>query len=818
MLHRGQPLRQVLRQLLALFLVGIGLLLLDTAFYQIGLPVTILATSSTTTLRIGSQQFVLPPSLPPPVRLTLPAGDPVVHEYQIDGTDSTNNFTLDFPYLNFLATTPYYRLNAWMRNLAGTSSWNNLHIIDGTKITQIPVSTETPITLPNAEEHSFQVSMTLARPETPTTFILGLLDGSEIHVTLDRNDRSIAISYLSVDGGSQRLLTRSFFPYDIAPFAAMVADTIIRTLLGSLFLIVIVILGDSFVAGLLLLFAIPIGAVAASWQQLLRQRPTMLQWIPTVTLPLRREYTTVLAWFQRFWYRLTTAIHPVAILGLFCSFIFVCWISLVQYNAQPHIYDASAYLFGAKMYAHGSLAVPIPAAADRFPGPFMLDYNGQRFTQYIPGTSLTLMIGILLHAPWIIEPILGTLALLGIGLLAYQLFQRRTVATIAILLGCVSPFYSYLAASYMSHAIALFYLVWGCWFLFRFAEGKRGVNVIAAALLWGMAWLTRDQISLLFMGIMIIGVFVLYWQTIRQQLVHWLFWASVGVSIGFMYWCMLVLFNHALTDDFFLSPRTLYSPNDHLGFGDQIGFYGMHTVAAGFVTLDELLTSLLITLFGWPFVFTLSFLILPFIRHRRHRADWFLLVGATTMIGIFIGFYYHGIYLGPRYLFESLPFLLILSARGIESLWELGSAVGIWLYSTFSQMKVKEAPESFGSGTTVVVLALLLTCSFFYYFPRQVVLHTNFTGLSATTNINLQQIYHPDMRQMGGQPAIVITNNFSIYEYVLFPLNDPQLHDRVIYALAGNAQDYNELRLAYPQRTLYELVVTPDGSVSYLQI
>nr|MBA2678432.1 hypothetical protein [Ktedonobacteraceae bacterium] len=62
------------------------------------------------------------------------------------------------------------------------------------------------------------------------------------------------------------------------------------------------------------------------------------------------------------------------------------------------------------------------------------------------------------------------------------------------------------------------------------------------------------------------------------------------------------------------------------------------------------------------------------------------------------------------------------------------------------------------------------------------------------------------------------TDNYWLYAFVLFPLNDPQLHGDVIYASAGNQAQYAELRQAFPGRTLYRMDVAPDGSVRYVAL
>ncbi len=56
----------------------------------------------------------------------------------------------------------------------------------------------------------------------------------------------------------------------------------------------------------------------------------------------------------------------------------------------------------------------------------------------------------------------------------------------------------------------------------------------------------------------------------------------VGMTLGY---------NALLTGNALISPRSLFFSGDHWGFGTGVGFYGQHTLAAGLVNLDELLTS-----------------------------------------------------------------------------------------------------------------------------------------------------------------------------------------------------------------------------------
>ncbi len=798
----------IVREMLFLLLLGVLLTLADEVCYAITLPVEITIQNTVATLRVGTTQLALG-RIGTVTGLRFATHDPVVHEYQIDGTDSTNNFTLDSDYLHTIATSPYYRFQAWMRNLDGTSRWKSLDISSSsTRHLQQDWPVEgSLIAVPLSSSVSIQVQV--QRPETPLTFNLLMQDNTTLHVTLDRNNRAITVTRGSVQGPTANVAS-AFFPTDTLPFAAMVLDTLLRSMLCAVLLLFIVLIGETVLYMLL-----------SRWQR--NESENISPFIDNAhdTINTNHGQATnklslkhVFSMLQSRGQEVTTALHPLALLALSASFLFVAWTAAVQYHGEPHIFDASAYFFAAKMYALGHLSVPIPAAIDRFPGPFMIQFNGQWFGQYAPGTALTLVPGIWLGVPWLVEPLLGTFALFGIGLIAARLYGRQ-VATLAVLLGTLSPFYTYLAASYLSHTIALFYFVWGLWALLRFAQGQGTQNMALAATLFGMAALTRDLVALLFVAVMLPGVLLLSWRSFRMEWRRWLVGGAFFCVIAFFFLGITLDFNEILTGNIFITPRSLFFAGDRWGFGQGVGFYGQHTLAAGFVNLDELLTILAIDLFGWPFYFSFAFLLMPFLTRRAKSADWLLLVAAVIMTGAYVGYFYHGIYLGPRYLFETLPFLLMLTARGIVTLAEAGKEVRAKIGMQGDRKGLPNISSSQGVGETLAVslLAILISCNILYFMPRQVTLHQNYSGLPAGTSIDLNAIYHPPLHN-----AIVVTGDYSLYQFVLFPLNDPYLHDSVIYALASNPLDYAELRKAYPGRMLYQVTVNVDGAVRYTQV
>ncbi len=780
---------------------------LDYLCGRVSLPVQIEVWNGEGRVSVGSQQIALG-KMQSLIGVKLDIRNPVRHEYQLDGSDSTNNFTEDVRYLQDISSSSYYRLQSWLRGLDSLSRWQieqvkvqgvvSGQVERGPKVTYTSEeSNGATIRLPEADQQT--IDLALERPETPRQIILQANNAVLTQITINRNDRYVLVTRAIAGGVEQKQVAKVFFPEDSGPFAAMVLDLIIRVVLLGLCTCLVVVLGEAGLATI----------SHGKWLDRVNQ-----QWGKIRELGRLGKESSVgdfenqsLIQAQKRllegWKKTLFVLHPLALVSLLLSFGYVIWIALVQYHGEPHIYDASAYLFAAKIYAQGHFSVPIPVAADRFPGPFMVQVGGRWFPQYAPGTGLTLVPGIWSGMPWLVEPVLGTLALLGIGLIGKRLYNRR-VGSLAVILGACSPFYSYLAASYLSHAIALFYIVWGLYLLLRFCEKRQIWELPLATICFGMAALTRDLVTLLFVVILVPGVFYIEWARVK----HWKDWLIPGLlSLVLVTGFILgtALFNLVLTGSTGVTPRELFFSGDHWGFGDSVGFYGRHTIAAGLVNLDEQLTLLSIDLFGWPAYCSLLFIGIPFFAWRARRADHVLLACLVIVAGSFIGYFYHGIYLGPRYLYETLPMLCILTARGIVVLGELG-----WEATQKAWTVLYKDTFYFHSLLTGVIVVLLLGSTIGYYLPRQKDIYQNYTGMSGNSRVDLTALYKPDLTD-----ALVVTSDYSLYQLNLFALNDPYLQGKVIYAYVGTDADITELKQAYPKRKMYKLIIGESGSIFY---
>lgn len=755
------------------------------AFAATSIPVDLALRNRTVSVRMdgGELAFEVPEA---PTRVLFVPGSSLLREYQIDGTDNTNNFTEDASYVARLRDQPYFRFQDWMRDTQSYSSWQDVQVREArTGAVPAPKTSGkgSPLAVELAGGQNTDISARLMRLEAPAQ-VLFFCDTAPCGVvTINRNDRYVRAETLGEDGAVVAA-SQMFFPSQTTPFFAEIVYLLAHVALWSLALLAV-----------LAILHVTAGAVMG-WT--MRQGATDAT-SATNGVSARASGRWRIGRFRPYTW------DWLALMTILLSFGYICYVALVQYQAQPHILDASAYVMQAKIFASGWFSAPVPSNLDAFQGPFMVARNGHWFAQYPPGTSLLLAVGYLARLPWLIEPLLGALTLWGLYRLGRAWYGHMT-AWLAVFLGALSPFYMYLAAAYLSHVPALFFEVYFLLFLVRYVRRLRARDLLLAALCWSGLLFTRE-LSAALVGVTapaLIGIFYRrrLWRERQRVTVGVL--AALGVALAS---CVAyLLYNYIQTGVALLTPRALFSPADHLGFGTGIGFYGQHTVAAGLVNLDELLTSLSIDLYGWPFYLTLALIPLAFVGARaRRRWDVFCLALAVILAAAQVAYFYHGIYLGPRYLFDTLPFLLLLTARGITNVPVLLARLGRGILP-------RAGSALLGSAARVAVVgavAALLLCNVLYYLPRQLTLHANFSGLPATQRVDVGAIYrlHP-------ANAVILTDDWYVYNYVLWPLNDPALDGPTLYAYAGSSDAISTLQREYPERRFYTLVVAPDGGVS----
>jgi hypothetical protein len=262
------------------------------------------------------------------------------------------------------------------------------------------------------------------------------------------------------------------------------------------------------------------------------------------------------------------------------------------------------------------------------------------------------------------------------------------------------------------------------------------------------------------------------------------------VAFGVPFVVAYFVYNLRQTGSPLLVPRQLFDPSDHFGFGDGVGFHTRHTLAAGLANTDELLTLLQFDLFGWPPLFALGLMSVPFLFGRARAWDYMALGGFGAFVVAYVGYFYHGIALGPRYYFEAMPWLLLLGARGVQVLAQVASSRVI-------------------AGALVGALTLN---TLLFYTPAELDRRTDLSGMAGGLPLSLgfvrSSLFGP---QLVGVPsnALVVTDDWWVYNAALSALNCPRLPNcDVLFALATNTANVDQLRTQFPGRTLMRATYT----------
>lgn len=474
----------------------------------------------------------------------------------------------------------------------------------------------------------------------------------------------------------------------------------------------------------------------------------------------------------------------LALLIALAGFAAAAAIAAVVLERIPHVQDSVTYLFQAKTYALGRLWVPAPADPDAFLQEFVVVHEGRWFSKYPPGHALALTPGVLLGAPWLVNPLFAGVALWLVYALGRTLYGAGT-GLLAAALVLSSPFFLFMSGSFMAHPTAL---VWTLAFALGWARVWRGQGggwtALGAGLAWSMAFLTRPWTAVwLAVPFVVAGVMA----AVRSLATpgrtaaagRWALWA-LATTLG-----PLATLAHqwALTGDPLLNPMVLWWDFDRPGFGPGVGMHGPHSVERGLENTARNLALLSTHLFGWPFGLSLLFVPLPFLLRRSTPADALLLMAFVSHVAGYVAYWADGIMYGPRYYYESLGFLALLSARGV-----------FVLRDALVRSPLRGLP---GALLVALVLANLGA-----YLPEQVTLHQGYNYVNAGPQRAVERA--------GLSNALVfVVQRGEPWEWwhygMLFSANDPLLAGPVVFARDRGPEQNRALRAHFPGRRAYLL-------------
>lgn len=503
------------------------------------------------------------------------------------------------------------------------------------------------------------------------------------------------------------------------------------------------------------------------------------------------------------------------LLSAFFVFIFTCLFNTLVFQNIPHVHDEIGYLFQAKIFKLGHLAVPLPCAKEFFEFPHIIN-DAKWYTIYPPGHPFLLLLGLLVGAPWIIGPLLASFAIILFFFLGKTVYGEKDVGILASILGASSIWLLLMSSTMMSHTSSLFFSTLFLLFLAKSKETPSLRNGLAAGAGIGMAFLIRPYNAVLFSAVYLFAYSISVLKDFHRR---WKNAAAMGAVI-LAFGLLLAAYN-GLTNGHPLRMgyATLKSEVNTIGFGRTASFDSPFMPAFSRDQIMENVGAISAYLFGWPVSSLLALipLLLLYRIDRRGAGKDLWLIGG--IIPLFIGYYFYWgafVFIGARMFFEIVPVLVILSARGILGIPRLVASA-------------RPAPDPGRIRKAVFIgLAVFVLYAFVISFPRWVrpsdteafnrTFDRNFSLTTARIDARVRSL-------LPGRSLVLM--RFLYYPEKPFPtgqwgsgfaFNDPELKGRIIYAL-DRPGSYGELRRCYPDRDFFLYYGTYDlGSLVALRI
>lgn len=346
------------------------------------------------------------------------------------------------------------------------------------------------------------------------------------------------------------------------------------------------------------------------------------------------------------------------------------------FERLPHVPDEVAYLFHAKYFAAGRLYLPMPPEPAAFSCSLML-FDGPRwFSAQLPGWPLVLALGAWAGVPWLVNPLLGGLAILLAHSLVRRLYGNGVADGTILLLAC-SPWLLYMSASLFGHPVSLVFALAGLLGVERVRKTGSLGGALAAGVCFGMLAAVRPIEALALATVAGIWWLSAGWKRIRIAALAVTMISGVGL-VG-----LQLAYNQMLTGDPFYFPfekifdQAAYPGSNRVGFGADVGNLGWeqldplpgHGPIDVIVNTNHNLYMVNFDLFGWAcgsllFVFWL----LKEGRNRRDQLMWALLL--AIWLGLSPYWFSGGPDIGARYWYQMIVPLAVLTVRGAQEFAE----------------------------------------------------------------------------------------------------------------------------------------------------
>ena len=345
-------------------------------------------------------------------------------------------------------------------------------------------------------------------------------------------------------------------------------------------------------------------------------------------------------------------------------------LSVFAYEGHPHVPDEVSYLYQARYFARGLLELPLPPVPEAFNVDLMTYEAARWFSPVPPGWPAVLAIGEFLGAPWLVNPVFAGINVLLVYVLVRELANLRT-ARLSVLLLAVSPWYLFMAMSFMPHVVMLSFAIASALAVARARRTNRALWGLLGGAAVGATSIVRPLDG------MVLGVLLGLWLVLSRDFVRRLP-ATATFGLGALIVGSLILpYNRFTTGKSTLFPIMAYNdryygPNSNsFGFGADRGMgWGLdafpgHTPLESAINTDLNVFTLNTDLFGWS-TGSLVLIALCVAAGGWRRTDRLMIAVIIATIGLHAFYWYGGgPDYGPRYWSLILVPCVLLTLSGL---------------------------------------------------------------------------------------------------------------------------------------------------------
>jgi hypothetical protein len=380
------------------------------------------------------------------------------------------------------------------------------------------------------------------------------------------------------------------------------------------------------------------------------------------------------------------------------------------FHLQPVAGDEFVQRWQAALYTRGHLYARPEVLGEFFNGPETVVRGDRWFSQFPVGGQAFVAVGLLIHAPWLVNPVACGIAAIAVYDFCHHAFDETT-ARVAALLTATSPFVFFMAGTQLNETPTMALLWVAVAALARWSQAGPETRAMCAAGVLGFciaaAATVRPYDAALFA--IPIGGFQLAKLVSRPRLYRSLL---VQVICGLIPLGVLFAVNTATTGAplrfaYELLNGSSYRPGFHMTPG---GF--SHTPLRGLYMASAYLMKLDIALLGWPV--PAMVLVAAGMLSRARVNMWDALLAA--MIGVVVAgyalFWAESYYIGARYLSIIAPAFLVFVAKALLRVPKRGVPVAltwfimawVWPYRESQAFGVKNLVAAYRARATGPVI------------------------------------------------------------------------------------------------------------------